>query len=496
MEQELNDQMIQRREKLKKLEEMGVVAYPYSFNPTHTSEQIKNGKLVDTETKVCVAGRVVAIRGKGKTTFAHIKDFTGRIQIYIRKDVVGEDKYAMVKLLDIGDIVGITGPVFLTHTEELTVNAEELTLLSKSIRPLPIPKEKVVDGKKIVFDEFKDPELRSRQRYVDLCLNDNVRKTFVARSKIIKSIRNFLDNLGYYEVETPTLQSVYGGANANPFVTHHNALDMDLYLRISNELYLKKMLVGGFERVYEIVKDFRNEGIDRTHNPEFTMVEFYESYADYEVMMERFEQIYYQAAMEVLGTSKINYQGTEIELAPPWRRVKMADLVSEKIGKDVEKATAEDFKKILEDNNEAVPEYLTWGTGLNAVFGALCEKDLIQPTFVIDHPKETTPLCKEKRGDSRFVERFEPFINGWEVGNAYSELTNPILQYKLFKDQVDRRSAGEEETHPMDTDYVRAMEYGMPPAGGVGIGIDRMVMLLTNSYSVRDVILFPLMRPE
>ena len=498
MEQELNDQMIQRREKIKKLQDMGINPYPYNYDPTHNTQDLKEKEtaLIDSGKEIRAAGRIVAIRSKGKTAFAHIKDAYGKIQIYARKDVLGDEAYAVIKLLDIGDIIGVTGKLFRTHTNELTININKLDLLAKAIRPLPVPKEKEIDGKKVVFDEFKDIELRYRQRYVDLNLNDKVRETFVIRSKIIKAIRKYLDSRNYIEVETPTLQSVYGGANAKPFVTRHNVLDMKLYLRISNELYLKRLIVGGFERVYEIVKDFRNEGIDRTHNPEFTLIEFYEAYADYNKMMEHFEQIYYQTAMEIYGSPKITYQGTEIDFTPPWRRITMTDAVSAKINRDAKKTTPEEFKKILEDAGEPCPAHLTWGTGLDAVFGALCEKDLIQPTFVVDHPRESTPLCKEKRDEPELVERFEPFIYGWEVGNAYSELTNPVVQHKLFKEQVERGKGGEDETHPMDTDYVRALEYGMPPAGGVGIGIDRMVMLFTNSYSVRDVILFPLMRPE
>lgn len=498
MSQELNDQMVQRREKVKTLREMGVNPYPYKFEPTHNSGEIKEQEsaLADTDKEVRVAGRVVSFRGKGKTAFAHIKDAWGKIQIYLRKDILGEDKFPVVKLLDIGDLVGVTGVVFRTHTGELTVNVSKLEVLAKSIRPFPVPKEKEVDGKKIVFDEFKDVELRYRQRYVDLNLNDDVRNTFVVRSRIIKSIREYLDNQKFMEVETPTLQSIYGGANAKPFITKHNALDIELYLRISNELYLKRLIVGGFERVYEIVKDFRNEGIDRTHSPEFSSIEFYQAYADYNDMMVHFEQIFSQTAEKVLGSTVINYQGREIDLKPPWRRATMAELVSEKTGMDALSAGVDDFKKILEGKSADIPAHLTWGTGLNAVFELLCEEDLVQPTFVIDHPAETTPLCKEKRGDPRLVERFEPFINGWEVGNAYSELTDPVRQFELFNDQVERGRGGEDETHPMDNDYIRAMEYGMPPTGGVGIGIDRMVMLFTNSQNIRDVILFPLMRPE
>ena len=498
MDQELNDQMIQRREKVNRLRELGVEPYPYSYDPTHRIPEVlsQEAALAAAGAVVRVAGRIVSIRSKGKTSFAHIKADAARLQIYARLDVLGDNGYAAFKLLDIGDIIGISGTLFRTHTGELTVNAAGLTVLAKAIRPLPVPKEKEVDGQKVVFDEFKDTELRYRQRYVDLSLNDTVRQTFLTRTRIVRSIRKYLDGQGYLEVETPTLQSIYGGANARPFKTHHNALDIDLFLRISNELYLKRLLVGGFDKVYEIVKDFRNEGIDRTHNPEFSMIEFYEAYADYNRVMEHFEQIYYQTAMEVLGSPKVCYNEREIDLTPPWKRVTLVEAVSQKLGRDARTLAPEDFRRILEEKEEDIPLHLTWGTGINAVFSALCEADLIQPTFVLDHPLETTPLCKPKRGDPALVERFEPFINGWEVGNAYSELTDPQLQFELLKQQVERGRGGEEETHPMDHDYIRAMEYGMPPAGGVGIGIDRMVMLFTNSYSIRDVVLFPLMKPE
>ncbi len=448
----------------------------------------------------------------GKASFSHIKDQEGKIQFYIKKDEVGEDTYKVFKLLDIGDIVGVKGYVFRTKTGEVSIHCLELTLLTKSIQPLPVVKEEITEtGEKIIHDAFADVELRYRQRYIDLIVNDNVKDTFIKRTAVIKSIKNTLERHNFFEVETPTLQPIYGGANARPFVTKHNALGIDLYLRISNELYLKRLIVGGFNRVYEFVKDFRNEGIDRTHNPEFTQVEWYQAYGDYFDSMNLFEEAVEQAAIDALGTTKINYQGTDIDLKRPWKRLKMTDAIKEKTGLDVINMKRADIADYMLKNEIEFDKKISGNKGLLIanLFEAVCEEDLVQPTFVIDHPIDTTPLCKPMREYSLqqieemkkdpeqviFVERFEPYINKWEMGNSYTELNDPILQRKLLEEQVERGRGGEAETHPMDEDFLNAIEIGMPPTTGVGMGIDRLVMLLTNSYSIRDVILFPLMKP-
>lgn len=495
----MNDQMLARLEKLKKLREAGVNPYPYSFKRTHHIADIR--KDFDTferhgeQVKIC--GRLIAFRRQGKTAFANIKDPSGRIQLYCRMDVLGEKPYEIFKLLDYGDFIGVTGSAFKTHTGEPSINVAAFELLSKSIRPLPVPKEKVgPDGEKIVFDEFKDLELRSRMRYLDLVLNEPVMELFRKRTAAILAVRKYLADSGFFEVETPTLQAVYGGASARPFVTHHNTLDIDLYLRISNELYLKRLIIGGYERVFEFVKDFRNEGIDKTHNPEFTQVEFYEAYADYRDMMVHFENIYAAACVAVNGTTKITFDGKQIDLAPPWERLTMVEALKKHGNIDAASLSDEGIKDLLKQHRVEMKGEFRRGLGLSALFEATCEHKLIQPVFITDHPAESTPLCKRHREDPALVERFEPYINGWEVGNAYSELNDPVLQKELLLDQVERGRGGEEETHPMDEDFVRAMEYGMPPTGGVGIGIDRMIMLLTDTQNIRDVILFPLLKPE
>ncbi len=495
---EMNDQVEARLDKLAKLKEMGINPYPYRFDATHNSLGLaaEKDKLLESATQIAFAGRVVRYNLKGKLAFVHLKDEGGRQQVMFGRDAVGEEAFELVRMVDIGDWVGVRGHMFITKTGEFTVHAAQVQLLSKAVRPLPIPKEKIEDGKKIIFDEFKDVETRYRQRYVDLTLNDRVRETFVKRSRIIQAIREYLLGRDYLEVETPTLQPIYGGANARPFITHHNAQGMDLFLRVSNELYLKRCIVGGFPRVFEFAKDFRNEGIDRTHNPEFTLLEFYEAFADYGDMMTHFENVYYAAAMAANGSPKFIYQGNEIDLSPPWPRVTMKESLREHAGIDVDSMGDDALREELRKSEVESKGEFRRGLAIKALFEARCEHKLIQPVFIKDFPKESTPLCKSHRDDSDLVEQFEPYINGWEVGNAYSELNDPILQRKMLEDQVERGRGGEEETHPLDEDFLRALEYGMPPTGGVGIGIDRMVMLLTDSTNIKDVLLFPLMRPE
>ncbi len=485
------DKFFQDRVKvLEEIRELGIEPYAYRFDATHTAKDILetysdigDGKSEET---VAVAGRMVLFRKMGKAAFAHIQDSTGKLQVYLRKDDVGENVFALVKKVQVGDIIGVTGRVFRTRTGEVTVYAEKFELLTKSLQQLP---EK--------YHGLHDVELRYRQRYVDLIVNPEVRGIFMKRTKIIHAIKEVLNGKGFIEVETPTLQPIYGGANARPFVTHHNTLDLRLYLRVSNELYLKRLLVGGFERVYEFVKDFRNEGIDRTHNPEFTQVEFYCAYGDYNDAMEVVEEVLAAAATAVCGGTKITYQGTELDLSPPWQRLSVVDAINKHAGIDVMSMSLKELRAYCKKEEIEFDKNDPKGLLINFIFEEKCEANLVQPVFIKDFPIETTPLCKPIRGgDGTFVERFEPYINGWELGNAYSELTDPVLQRKLLEDQVRRGRAGEEDTHPMDEDFVTAIEYGMPPAYGVGIGVDRVVMLLTDSVNIRDVILFPLLRPE
>lgn len=519
--QETNDLVKNRLLALEEIKKLGVNPYPHRFDVTADSAQILNTfkdpadeaeAEVQKQKIVSVAGRIMAIRKMGKASFCHIKDETGKLQIYIRQNDVGEQLYKLFKLLDIGDIIGVNGYVFRTKMGEISVHAVSFELLTKTIQPLPVVKEETTEtGGKIIHDAFADVELRYRQRYIDLIVNDNVKDTFIKRTKIIQSLKRTLEKYNFFEVETPTLQSIYGGANARPFATHHNALDIPLYLRISNELYLKRLVVGGFNRVYELVKDFRNEGIDRTHNPEFSQIEWYQAYGDYNDSMNLFEEVVENACLAVHNNTKIEYQGVEIDLKAPWRRLKMVDAIAEKCGIDVLNMKKADIIKYMDDKNFELDPKLSHSKGLviAALFEAACEEDLVQPTFVMDHPIDTTPLCKPLRQYSMhqleemkqdpeqviFVERFEPYINKWELGNSYTELNDPILQRKLLEEQVERGRGGEEETHPLDEDFLRAIEIGMPPTTGVGLGVDRLVMLLTNSPSIRDVLFFPLMRP-
>jgi lysyl-tRNA synthetase class 2 len=476
----------QRISKLEKLRELGVNPYPYRFDRTHSIEEAKAlEKDPSGKEEVSLAGRLMAVRGHGHTSFGNIKDETGSIQIYIKDDLVEERFWNVFKLLDVGDIIGVKGGLFRTRTDELTIRVSELELLGKSLLPLP---EK--------HHGLRDKELRYRQRYVDLVVNDDVMEIFRKRSRIIKSIREFLDGKGFLEVETPILQPIYGGAVARPFETHHNALDMKLYLRIADELYLKRLIVGGMERVYEFCKDFRNEGMDRSHNPEFTMLECYAAYWDYTDMMSFVEELYTSLCEEIVGGTKITYGEHEIDVKTPWKRLTFYDSIKEKTGVDLLGADEEKLRKTALDHGVDIEE-VTGRAGLvDAIFSELVEPHLIQPVFITDYPIELSPLAKIHRSNDGLVERFEPYIAGFEVGNAFSELNDPLDQRERFEQQAEMRAKGVDETHPIDEDYIRALEHGMPPTGGLGIGIDRLVMLLTDSHSIRDVILFPAMRPE
>ncbi len=486
-ETDLNEQMQVRLDKMHKIEEKGLKPFGYRYEYTHRSGDVKEqfDALSEAETEVKLAGRVMAIRGHGKTCFMDMQDKDGRIQVYVRKDVLGEDNYALIKMMDIGDTVGVTGTVFRTHMGEVSIKASALEMLSKSLRPLP---EK--------WHGLKDVETRYRQRYVDLIVNPDVRDTFVKRSQIIRSVRNVLDSHGFLEVETPILNTIAGGAAARPFISYHNALDMQVYMRIAPELYLKRLIVGGMDRVYELGRVFRNEGIDNRHNPEFTSVEIYQAFADYRDMMDLTEEVVVKTAEEVLGTTKIVYEGTEIELASPWKRISMIDAVKEYAGKDFTNVTdLEEARAMAKEINVEVEA--TWGVGkiINACFEEYVEDKLIQPTFITGHPKEISPLAKSNPENPEITDRFEAFIYGREICNGFTELNDPIDQRERFMKQVEERANGDEEANMMDEDFVTALEYGLPPTGGLGIGIDRLVMFLTNSSTIRDVLFFPTMKP-
>ncbi len=485
-EDNINEMLKIRRDKLKELQDMGedpflIEKYEY----THHSMTIKeNFEELEGET-VSVAGRLMSRRGHGKVSFMDLQDSEGRIQIFAKQDVLGEEAYKKLSYLDLGDIIGVKGVVFKTKTGEISVRAEEIILLTKALQMLP---EK--------FHGLKDPDLRYRQRYVDLIVNPEVKKIFIIRNKIIKAIRDFLDNRGFLEVETPILNTIAGGANARPFVTHHNTLDIDMYLRIANELYLKRLIVGGFEKVYEMGRMFRNEGMSYKHNPEYTSIELYQAYADYEDMMEITEQIVAYAAEKALGTTKINYQGREIDLTPPWKRMTMIEAVKEYTGIDFNQIDSdEEARKIAKEKGLEITSDMKRGNVISEMFEEFCEEHLIQPTFITHHPVEVSPLAKRNPDDPRLTNRFEAFVNTWEIANAFSELNDPIDQKERFLEQVRKREAGDAEAHMMDTDFINALEVGLPPTGGLGIGIDRLVMLLTDQSSIRDVILFPTMKP-
>lgn len=499
MENQITDtnELIKRRfEELAELNEKGFEPFAYSYDVDNYSQTIKDNFEELDQKDVKIAGRIMAIRRMGKASFTHIQDKEGRIQIYLRKDEIGEE-YDAFKLMDIGDIVGVEGYVFKTRTEETSVHVKSMTLLSKSLRPIPIAKESVdEEGNKVVHDQFADKEMRYRQRYVDLIVNPEVKEVFKKRSAIITTMRNFLDTNDFIEVETPVLQPVYGGAAARPFVTHHNTLDMDLYLRIADELYLKRLIVGGFDRVYEISKDFRNEGIDKTHNPEFTMLEFYVAYKDYNWMMEFIEQMIEDVATKVFGTTEFEIDGTMINFKGPWIRLSMVDSIREATGVDITNTTTDELKTALKKYSIELEDNANNGKMIDELFGAAVEPKIVQPTFVVDYPVEISPLAKKHRTKEGLVERFEGYVLGREICNAFSELNDPIDQKERFLSQVELKEAGDDEATPIDHDYIRAMEFGMPPTAGLGIGIDRLVMLLTNQPTIRDVILFPQMRKE
>jgi len=494
--EEYSDLLKLRREKINTLQDLKINPYTYKFDVTHQSNRIlENFDKLENE-NVSIAGRIMSVRLMGKAAFFHLQDSEGKIQVYIRKDKVGDEAFDVFKLIDIGDFVGIKGIVFKTRTGEISIIAEHFELLSKSIKPLPIVKEKIEGEEKIVYDQFADKEMRYRQRYVDLAVNPEVKEVFVKRSKIITAIRDFLNENDFLEVETPILQPIYGGASARPFKTHHNTLDIDLYMRIANELYLKRLIVGGFDRVYEFAKDFRNEGMDRFHNPEFTQMELYVAYKDYNWMMEFVEQLVTFVVKKVLNTTKVTFGEHEIDLTPPWRRLTMYDAIKEFTNVDVSKLNESELKQAAEDLNLEIGPEMGYGKIIDEIFGELVEPKLIQPTFIMDYPIEMSPLAKKHRDNPKLVERFEPIIGGKEIGNAFSELNDPIDQKERFLDQMKLKDKGDDEAQVLDEDYVRALEYGMPPTAGLGIGIDRLVMLLTNSHSIRDVIFFPQMRPE
>ena len=476
-----------RREKLDKLREEGKDPFQITkFNRTHTTKQVIDNYDELEGKDVTIAGRLMAKRIMGKASFCHIQDGEGKIQSYVSINDLGEESYKQFKEDDIGDIIGITGFVFKTRTGEISIHAKEVTLLTKSLKPLP---EK--------FHGLKDTDLRYRQRYVDLIVNPEVKDTFVKRSMIIKELRNILDEKGYLEVETPILNNLITGDAARPFETHHNTLDIDMYLRIAPELNLKRLIVGGFDKVYEVCRNFRNEGMDVKHNPEFTNVELYAAYEDYNDMMDISEEIITRLCMKVNGTLKINYQGLDLDLSTPWKRITMIDAIKEKTGIDFnEVKTDEEARKIADEKGVVLEEgKTTRGHIINEFFETFVEETLIQPTFIMDYPVEVSPLTKRKKDNPSLTERFELFIGGREYGNAYSELNDPIDQYERLKKQAEARAKGDEEAGMMDEDFVNALEIGLPPTGGLGIGLDRLIMLLTNSASIRDVLLFPTMKP-
>lgn len=483
---DLNEMLQIRRQKLKELQDQGKNPFLIEkFNPDHHTIDITDNFEEFEGKEVTVAGRVMSKRGHGKISFMDIQDMKGRIQILSKIDELGEEAYKIISYLDMGDIIGVEGEVFKTQSGEISIKAKKLTLLSKSLQILP---EK--------WHGLKDPDLRYRQRYVDLIVNPEVKETFLLRNKIIRKIREYLDNLGYLEVETPILGNIAGGANARPFLTHHNALNIDMSLRIANELYLKRLIVGGFDKVYEMGKMFRNEGMDTRHNPEFTNIELYEAYADYNDMMEITENLVAYVAKEVLGTTKVEYQGKTIDFTPPWRRIKMQDAVKEHTGVDFDKInTDEEALEVAKEHKLEIKPGMTRGHVISEMFEEFCEQYMDQPTFIIGHPVEISPLAKRNPDDPRITNRFEAFANCWEIANAFSELNDPIDQRERFEEQLRQKEYGDDEAHPMDEDFLNAIEVGLPPTGGLGIGVDRLIILLTNQASIRDVIFFPTMKP-
>ncbi|MGX6446269.1 lysine--tRNA ligase [Neobacillus sp. K501] len=490
-QEELNDQFLVRREKMNAMRENGLDPFGKRFERSHSIKELveQYGELEkeEIETKnvsVSLAGRMMTKRGKGKAGFANIQDLSGQIQVYVRQDAVGESAYEIFDSSDLGDIIGVKGTLFKTKVGELSVKVQEFEFLTKALRPLPDK-----------FHGLKDVEQRYRQRYLDLIVSQESKETFISRSKIIQSMRRYLDNNGYLEVETPMMHSIAGGASARPFITHHNALDMELYMRIAIELHLKRLIVGGLEKVYEIGRVFRNEGVSTRHNPEFTMIELYEAYADYRDIMSLTENLIAHIAQEVLGTTIVQYGDYEVDLTPEWKRLHMVDAIKEYTGVDFWKETSvEDARAIAKEHGVEITEHMLYGHIVNEFFEQKVEEKLIQPTFIYGHPVEISPLAKKNDEDPRFTDRFELFIVAREHANAFTELNDPIDQRERFEAQLKEREQGNDEAHEMDEDFVEALEYGMPPTGGLGIGIDRLVMLLTNSPSIRDVLLFPLMR--
>ena len=501
MTTELNEQQLERRKSLAILQEKGIDPYPAdTYNVTHYSLEIKEAFSKDDtqEMQVSIAGRLMSRRIMGKASFAVLQDMQGKIQFYISRDEVcpGDDKFLyndfFKKLLDIGDIIGIEGKVFKSQTGEISVHVSAIKLLSKTLNPFPLPKEK--DGK--IYDAFTDPEARYRMRYVDMVVNPQVKETFIKRTKIVQSLRNTFNEKGYLEVETPILQSIHGGAAARPFITHHNALDIPLYLRIANELYLKRLIVGGFDGVYEFAKNFRNEGIDRTHNPEFTGLEIYVAYKDYNWMMDFTEEMIEKAAIAVNGSTDAVCGEHTISYARPYKRITMADAIKEHTGIDISNLEEDGLRAACKGLNIAVDNSMGKGKLIDEIFSEKCEHHYIQPTFITDYPIEMSPLTKKHRSKTGLVERFELFINGKEIANAYSELNDPIDQRARFVEQAELAGKGDDEAMPLDEDFLRALEYGLPPTAGLGIGIDRLTMFLTNQQSIQEVLFFPQMRPE
>ncbi|APY11484.1 lysine--tRNA ligase [Seonamhaeicola sp. S2-3] len=495
---QLSEQELVRREKLVKLRELGINPYPAELYPVnHTSKQIKDN--FEEGKHVIIAGRLMMIKVQGKASFAQLQDAEGKIQVYFNRDEIctGEDKSkyndVFKKLIDFGDFVGVKGELFTTKVGEKSVRVKDFTLLSKSLKPLPLPKEK--DG--VVYDAFTDPEQRYRQRYADLVVNPHVKEVFVKRTKLFNAMREFFNNAGYFEVETPVLQPIPGGAAARPFITHHNTLDVPLYMRIANELYLKRLIVGGFDGVYEFSKNFRNEGMDRTHNPEFTAMEIYVSYKDYNWMMDFCERLLEHCAIAVNGTTKATFGKHEVDFKAPYARVSMTDAIKHFTGFDITGKTEDDIRKAAIDMGIEVDETMGKGKLIDEIFGEKCEGNYIQPTFITDYPKEMSPLCKEHRDNPELTERFELMVCGKEIANAYSELNDPIDQRERFEHQLKLAEKGDDEaTEFIDFDFLRALEYGMPPTSGMGIGMDRLIMFLTNNESIQEVLFFPQMRPE
>jgi len=479
-----------RMQKLERLREAGIDPFPHNFKPTNYSNEIKDQFKVLENKDVIVAGRIMAMRKMGKASFFHIEDSDGRIQVYIKKDEVGDSLYNIFKLLDIGDFIGVNGFVFKTKTKEISVHAKSITVLAKSIRPLPIVKEK--DGE--TFDSFEDKEQRYRNRHLDLIVNPEVKEVFRKRTIITSALRSYLDNEGFLEVETPVLQPLYGGANARPFKTHHNTLDQTLYLRIADELYLKRLIIGGIDKVYELSKDFRNEGMDRNHNPEFTMLEWYEAYSDYNDQMNRVEDIIRFAANSI-DKMKFDWGDVSIDLSKKFDRKPYLDLLKDATGEDLLEADIKKLRSVCKENSIEISNKENYGQLLDELMRRLVEPNLTQPVFIIDHPREISPLAKSHRsGEVKLVERFELFIGGAEFANSFSELNDPLDQRDRLENQAKLREKGDDEAQPIDDSFIEAMECGMPPTGGVGLGVDRLVMLLTNNRSIRDVLLFPAMR--